>query len=207
LIARNELQPTTRKPEATALLESIGAVIRESSTEVIIGGINVGLLDYYPRERKTPPRTAGFYAPEDKPAHSVGGDYCDFLPLPTDGQRIAIGDVCGKGIGATLLMATTLSPLIPGKPTELKIYMWPTSILMRKVTRFALPWQERTLALSAGTHQWLTSPGRFIDKLGWSLIWSCLCNQVREVGFPPSMRCARMKTSDLLLFGPGDGQL
>jgi len=55
LIARNELQPTTRKPEATALLESIGGVMRESSTEVIIGGISVGLLDYYPRERKTPP--------------------------------------------------------------------------------------------------------------------------------------------------------
>ena len=45
---------TTRKPEATALLESIGAAIRESSTEVIIGGIGVGLLDYYLRTMALP---------------------------------------------------------------------------------------------------------------------------------------------------------
>jgi serine phosphatase RsbU (regulator of sigma subunit) len=40
-----------------------------------------------------------------KPVHSIGGDYYDFLPLKDECWGIAIGDVCGKGIGAALLMA------------------------------------------------------------------------------------------------------
>jgi hypothetical protein len=45
---------TTRKPEGTALLKSIGDAIRESSTEVIIGGVGVGLHDYYLRTMALP---------------------------------------------------------------------------------------------------------------------------------------------------------
>jgi sigma-B regulation protein RsbU (phosphoserine phosphatase) len=41
-----------------------------------------------------------------EPAHSIGGDYYDFLPLQRDCWGIAIGDVFGKGIGAALLMAS-----------------------------------------------------------------------------------------------------
>jgi serine phosphatase RsbU (regulator of sigma subunit) len=40
-----------------------------------------------------------------KPVQSIGGDYYDFRPLQADRWGIAIGDVCGKGIGAALLMA------------------------------------------------------------------------------------------------------
>jgi phosphoserine phosphatase RsbU/P len=46
-------------------------------------------------------KCASFY----KPARSVGGDYYDFLALPTGTWGIAIGDVSGKGIGAALVMA------------------------------------------------------------------------------------------------------
>jgi sigma-B regulation protein RsbU (phosphoserine phosphatase) len=46
-----------------------------------------------------------------KPAHSIGGDYYDFLPLGADRWGIAIGDVCGKGIGAALLMASLQASL------------------------------------------------------------------------------------------------
>jgi len=42
-----------------------------------------------------------------KPVHSIGGDYYDFLPLKDECWGIAIGDVCGKGIGAALLMASS----------------------------------------------------------------------------------------------------
>lgn len=40
------------------------------------------------------------------PAREVGGDYYDFLQLPGGKFGIAIGDVSGKGIGASLMMAS-----------------------------------------------------------------------------------------------------
>jgi sigma-B regulation protein RsbU (phosphoserine phosphatase) len=46
-----------------------------------------------------------------KPARGIGGDYHDFLPLQGGLWGIAIGDVCGKGIGAALLMASLQASL------------------------------------------------------------------------------------------------
>jgi len=50
---------------------------------------------------------ATFYSP----AHSIGGDYYDFLPLDDGSWGIAVGDVSGKGIGAALVMATLQASL------------------------------------------------------------------------------------------------
>jgi len=50
---------------------------------------------------------ASFY----QPAHIVGGDYYDFLPLADGTWGIAIGDVSGKGIGAALVMASLQASL------------------------------------------------------------------------------------------------
>jgi sigma-B regulation protein RsbU (phosphoserine phosphatase) len=36
----------------------------------------------------------------------VSGDYYDFLPLHKEQTGLAVGDVCGKGMGAALLMAS-----------------------------------------------------------------------------------------------------
>ncbi len=41
-----------------------------------------------------------------RPAREVGGDYYDFLELPDGKLGVAIGDVSGKGIAASLLMAS-----------------------------------------------------------------------------------------------------
>ena len=46
-----------------------------------------------------------------KPAHSIGGDYYDFLPFEDGNWGIAVGDVSGKGIGAALVMATLQAAL------------------------------------------------------------------------------------------------
>jgi len=46
-----------------------------------------------------------------RPALGVGGDYYDFLELPDDKFGIAIGDVSGKGIAASLLMASLQASL------------------------------------------------------------------------------------------------
>ncbi len=46
-----------------------------------------------------------------QPAHSIGGDYYDFLSLKEGRWGIAIGDVSGKGIGAALIMASLQASL------------------------------------------------------------------------------------------------
>ena len=46
-----------------------------------------------------------------RPAKCIGGDYYGFLPLLTDRWGITIGDVCGKGICAALLMASLQASL------------------------------------------------------------------------------------------------
>jgi serine phosphatase RsbU (regulator of sigma subunit) len=40
-----------------------------------------------------------------EPAQEVGGDYYDFIPLPSRGLAVTLGDVAGKGMPAALLMA------------------------------------------------------------------------------------------------------
>lgn len=46
-----------------------------------------------------------------RPALGVGGDYYDFLELPGKKFGIAIGDISGKGIGASLMMASLQASL------------------------------------------------------------------------------------------------
>ena len=43
-----------------------------------------------------------------KPAREVGGDFYDFFNIDEENVGFAIGDVCGKGIPATLLMVKTM---------------------------------------------------------------------------------------------------
>ena len=64
---------------------------------------------FFPRKNPPIPGLAceTFY----RPARDIGGDYYDFLPLQADRWGIAIGDVCGKGIGAALLMASLQASL------------------------------------------------------------------------------------------------
>ena len=64
---------------------------------------------FFPRKKPLIPGLAceTFY----RPARDIGGDYYDFLPLQADHWGIAIGDVCGKGIGAALLMASLQASL------------------------------------------------------------------------------------------------
>jgi sigma-B regulation protein RsbU (phosphoserine phosphatase) len=64
---------------------------------------------FFPQENLSIPGLA--YETFYKPAQGIGGDYYDFFPLQADRWGIAIGDVCGKGIGAALLMASLQASL------------------------------------------------------------------------------------------------
>lgn len=63
----------------------------------------------FPQE--LPPTEGLDYIGACRPALGVGGDYYDFLELPEKQFGIAIGDVSGKGIGASLMMASLQASL------------------------------------------------------------------------------------------------
>lgn len=55
---------------------------------------------------KAVPELAGYdIAGQSLPARGVGGDYFDLVPIDDHRLAITLGDVCGKGIPAALLMA------------------------------------------------------------------------------------------------------
>ena len=56
--------------------------------------------------QKCPQVTGVAYYGTCRPAREVGGDYYDFLELPGNNLGIVIGDVSGKGVPASLLMAS-----------------------------------------------------------------------------------------------------
>jgi phosphoserine phosphatase RsbU/P len=64
-------------------------------------------------------------AAEYKAARLVSGDYYDYIRVDEDRYGIAIGDVCGKGIAASLIMAMCRSNLRSRAPDNLS----PASVL------------------------------------------------------------------------------
>lgn len=64
-------------------------------------------------------------AAEYRPARHVSGDYYDYVRVDGDRYGIAIGDVCGKGIAASLIMAMCRSNLRSRAPENLS----PASVL------------------------------------------------------------------------------
>ena len=46
------------------------------------------------------------------PAREVGGDYYDFIEMEDNKFSVALGDVAGHGVGASLIMAMAKAGLI-----------------------------------------------------------------------------------------------
>ncbi|MBI4893548.1 MAG: SpoIIE family protein phosphatase [Acidobacteria bacterium] len=94
-----------------------------------------------------PPGVAGLdYTGVCKPAQSIGGDYYDFF-LSADGRlTLAVGDICGKGVPAALLMAglqASLRGLCAGGVEDLGELMTRLNRLVFEATpknRFATLW-------------------------------------------------------------------
>jgi sigma-B regulation protein RsbU (phosphoserine phosphatase) len=73
---------------------------------------------------KSPPKIDGYdIAGKSVPAHSVGGDYFDWIPIDEKELAVCLGDVSGKGMPASLLMANVQATLrgqtlIDASPSE-----------------------------------------------------------------------------------------
>ncbi len=92
-----------------------------------------------------------------RPALGVGGDYYDFLELPEGKFGIAIGDVSGKGIGASLMMASLQASLrgqaihsgndLAGLMTHVNTLVYEASTTNRYATFFYAQYDTRTKRL------------------------------------------------------------
>ena len=98
-------------------VETVVEFLKKSESESEFNGVLRNDLEnakevhraFFPRKTPSIPGLAceTFY----RRARDIGGDYYDFLPLQDDHWGIAIGDACGKGIGAALLMASLQASL------------------------------------------------------------------------------------------------
>ncbi|MBC8109352.1 MAG: SpoIIE family protein phosphatase, partial [Anaerolineae bacterium] len=61
---------------------------------------------------QAPPRIPGLdLASVYVPCHALGGDFFDFIPLPYDNVGLVVADVSGKGVPASLIMASVRAAL------------------------------------------------------------------------------------------------
>jgi sigma-B regulation protein RsbU (phosphoserine phosphatase) len=104
----------------------------------------------------SPPRIAGYdIAGASKPAQNVGGDYYDWIPVDDTRLAVCLGDVSGKGLPASLIMANVQATvrgqtLINSQPHE-RIARSNT-LLCRSIDdeHFVTMWY---CVLDAGTHE------------------------------------------------------
>lgn len=105
------------------------------------------------------PRVEGLdYYGACRPALGVGGDYYDFLELPGSKFGIAIGDISGKGIGASLMMASLQASLrgqaihfkddLAGLMTQVNELLYEASTSNRYATFFYSQYDPATHKLS-----------------------------------------------------------
>jgi serine phosphatase RsbU (regulator of sigma subunit) len=82
-----------------------------------------------------------------EPAHQIGGDYYDFIPLPEQRLAVLLGDVAGKGVAAALVMVKfsvearvclEREPDLPAAVSKLNDLMNRVSLSDRFVTLIAM---------------------------------------------------------------------
>ncbi len=117
------------------------------------------------------------YAASCRPAQEVGGDYYDYFRVPGNAIGIAIGDVSGKGIPASLLMASLQASLRGQAMREalgvdcivknVNQQIWTTSPANRYATFFYAQYEPTTRVLTYcnGGHNapfWLRGDGEIV---------------------------------------------
>jgi serine phosphatase RsbU (regulator of sigma subunit) len=92
--------------ESARLYEQEKSLVTMQEQVKLASNIQMGLL---PKEL---PKIPGYdVAGKSIPAGEVGGDYFDFIPIDENRMAICLGDVSGKGVPASLLMANLQATL------------------------------------------------------------------------------------------------
>jgi sigma-B regulation protein RsbU (phosphoserine phosphatase) len=113
------------------------------------------------------------------PAHEVGGDYYDYIPLPANRLALIMADVSGKGIAAALLMAKLSAEIKYCLASEAS----PQAALKRLNKVFCTDrWDDRFITLilvvldPVTHHYWLVNAGH------WPALLKKVTGEVRFVG-------------------------
>jgi len=92
--------------ENARLMEQERSLFSMQEQVRLASNIQLGLLP------KKAPQIAGYeIAGKSIPAQTVGGDYFDFINIDNEHMALCLGDVTGKGLPASLLMANTQATL------------------------------------------------------------------------------------------------
>jgi serine phosphatase RsbU (regulator of sigma subunit) len=135
------------------------------------------------------PEMAGYeFFAHYEPAHEVGGDYYDFIPLARNRVAVLVGDVAGKGVAAALLMAKLSADarfcmLTEADPAaafdKLNSFMNPSEITARFVTLLAAildPVNHTVTVVNAG------HPAALVYRRATRSVEEAISNEVS--GFP-----------------------
>ena len=139
-----------------------------------------------------------------RPARDVGGDFYDFIPLDSNRLALVVGDVCGKGMPASLFMSVVV--------TVLRMSAREEQNAAAAISRAnALLCQDNKASLFATCFF-------AVLHLGEGVLEYCNCGHNAPVHFSPTGQVKRLETTGLPLamladrparadraaFGPGD---
>jgi phosphoserine phosphatase RsbU/P len=164
--------------ENNRLFEKVSSEIAER--EVIVRELAIARDVQQRLFPQTQPTIPGLvFAAACRPAREVGGDYYDYFAMSSDSLGIAIGDVSGKGVPASLLMAS-LQASLRGQTLQERLpvhcvmenvnrLVWMTSPSNKYATFFFAHYEpcSRTLTYSNGGHNapfWIRQTGE-IERL------------------------------------------
>jgi serine phosphatase RsbU (regulator of sigma subunit) len=158
------------------------------------------------------PEVAGYeFFAHYEPAHEVGGDYYDFIPLPRQRVAVLVGDVAGKGVAAALLMAKLsadarfcmLTEVDPAAAfTKLNSFMNPSEVTARFVTLLATildPVNHTVTIVNAG------HPAALVCRRAACSVGEAINNEVS--GFPLGVVDGFKYSSCEVALEPGDSIL
>jgi serine phosphatase RsbU (regulator of sigma subunit) len=104
-MAANLNAAQTRLRAANAQLADLNRILSERIEEEL-AKVRLAALIQRDLLPKCPPHVVGYeLAGRSIPAQTVGGDYFDFIPMSDSCLALCVGDVSGKGLPASLLMA------------------------------------------------------------------------------------------------------